>query len=847
MPRNPRPHFLLPDGATTTERYRTPNNGGGRPYATPPRERQAHARLLREMLADVRVNLAAVVAAQREVGWEDGFGLRVLFKSFPDVRLAIESLEQRASGIELLSVRESEDGTQAAIWIPEGKLEVFERKIAAYLEHARRDNQTLLDAIRDIRMAVLEDLWTDDSPMPPLDGVGRFEVWISTPRGDDALAPARGRQVGSATRIQRFREAATNAGLVVGERVLRFPERAILQVRGTLSQLQASAHVLGQISELRYAPETAHFFMEQEAAEQRDWSQELLQRSLFSPVSPDTPYVCILDTGVTQGHPLIQPALDANDLFTIDPAWGTYDAHGHGSEQSGLAIWGDLTLHLAGNSQAVVEHRLESVKVQPQDGSNSDEHLGPITIQAVSLPEIANAERRRVFSLALTSTRTTQHGRPTAWSAAIDALASDWAGNGDQSRLMVVSGGNVLNDNPEQYFDINSRTSIEDPAQAWNALTVGALTHKAHIAEPDMHAYQPMAAVGGLSPYTSCSVVWNRESPFKPDVVFEGGNLAYDGDFVSRADSLSLLTTHHLPVNRVFATSEATSGATALASRFAARVMARYPRLWPETIRALVVHSADWTPELLNQFPGGSRDAIEHRLRHCGWGEPNIERALYSGSDSLTLIAQSKLQPFYRAEGRDASGRPKRTVRSRDMHLHRLPWPREALLELFHQQMELRVTLSYFVEPNPGERGYTTRFSYASHGLRFSLQRPMETLDQFRQRVNQLARDAEEEYEPVGAANPDWLLGSRRRFRGSLHHDRLACTAADLAGREHIAVYPVGGWWKTREGQERFNSISGYALVVSTHSPEVPLEIDLYAETEVAIAGMEVAIEVPGQ
>jgi hypothetical protein len=34
------------------------------------------------------------------------------------------------------------------------------------------------------------------------------------------------------------------------------------------------------------------------------------------------------------------------------------------------------------------------------------------------------------------------------------------------------------------------------------------------------------------------------------------------------------------------------------------------------------------------------------------------------------------------------------------MHLHRLPWPKEALQAVGDQDVTLRVTLSYFVEPN---------------------------------------------------------------------------------------------------------------------------------------------------
>ena len=40
-----------------------------------------------------------------------------------------------------------------------------------------------------------------------------------------------------------------------------------------------------------------------------------------------------------------------------------------------------------------------------------------------------------------------------------------------------------------------------------------------------------------------------------------------------------------------------------------------------------------------------------------------------------------------------------------EMHLHELPWPLDVLRELANTDAQLWVTLSYFIEPNPGTRG----------------------------------------------------------------------------------------------------------------------------------------------
>ncbi|MFP3435953.1 hypothetical protein SB781_40010, partial [Paraburkholderia sp. SIMBA_061] len=60
-------------------------------------------------------------------------------------------------------------------------------------------------------------------------------------------------------------------------------------------------------------------------------------------------------------------------------------------------------------------------------------------------------------------------------------------------------------------------------------------------------------------------------------------------------------------------------------------------------------------------------------------------------------------------------------IRSGDLILHDFSWPRDELQDFGNQAVTMRVTLSYFIEPNPGERGWSRRHSYASHGLRFNV------------------------------------------------------------------------------------------------------------------------------
>jgi hypothetical protein len=204
---------------------------------------------------------------------------------------------------------------------------------------------------------------------------------------------------------------------------------------------------------------------------------------------------------------------------------------------------------------------------------------------------------------------------------------------------------------------------------------------------------------------------------------------------------------------------------------------------------------------------------------------------LWSATNSLTLIAQQELQPF-EAVRTPTTRRIERT-RARDIHLYSLPWPTEQLEDLGDADVEMRVALSYFIEPNPSERGWTRRYRYESHGLRFAVRKPLESDATFRARVSDYAR-AEEEGNLVSAADDGWVVGPQIRHHGSLHVDIWRGHAADLAARGSIAVFPTLGWWREQTRHEKYEAPARYALLVSIETDAEG--VDLYAPVEAAIA-----------
>lgn len=772
-------------------------------------------------------------------------GMYLTFESFPGLELAVESMDVRQGRIhpELRSVRLSAlpDGQQvelATVFIPDGKVGYFLRRIQQYIETAEADrprNRKLLDRVQSIGLASIEHLWTDrPEDYPPVDATVWWEVWLRRRDGQE---------------IDRLRSFATPNDISVSSRVLSFPERLVVLVRASAEQLAAALDVLDDLAELRKPHELPQTLASASAIDQRDWVDQLAERTTAT--DRDAAAVCILDTGVSREHPLLSHSLAVPDCHACDPGWGTADHDGHGTAMAGIALYGDLGALIVDGRQVHLRHRLESVKLLPPVGANPPELYGALTATGISLVEIAAARRHRLFSLAITAPDAdaghgadpgrTGYGKPTSWSASIDALAAGLGVDASKQgivlldedepaghRLFIISAGNV------RAFEADHLTRsdlepVEDPAQAWNALTVGAATELDTL-DPDDDTWRdwtPVAPRGELSPYSRTSVTFGRNWPSKPEVVFEGGNLAQSpsGSEFDWPDALQLLTTRRISADgRLLDTTGMTSAATVGVAHIGGAIMADYPSLWPETVRALIVHSAEWTLAMLDRFTAADsrRARVALRARY-GMGIPSLERATRSAADALTLIVQDSIHPF------DGDGK------MREMHLHMLPWPAEVLSEMGAATVRLRVTLSYFVEPNPSSRGWRQRFRYMSHGLRFEVRRPTESVVEFRRRINKLAREEGAGHDSSASDASDWFFGPDNRGSGSIHADFWEGPAAELADRGYIAIYPVSGWWKDRKDRDHSDRGAQYALIVSIEAPEQDIDLWTPVATEVGV------------
>ncbi|MDE2464764.1 MAG: S8 family peptidase [Alphaproteobacteria bacterium] len=744
------------------------------------------------------------------------------------------ALEFPPQDVVVLRSKRNDDRTESALlFVPDDARAFLQERISSYGRdpgNQSRPNLERFEVIEKVRAIEASSLFTGDVDLAAPD-ILWWELWVRQPN----------------TLADRLAEAARNAHIDVhGDRLI-FPDTTVLFLHAPAAVLTAFAtRVPGAITEIRRATGTIEPFLDRGATGlgQHDWVEELAQRVAEPP--QDAPVVCTLDTGVAASHPLIVPGL--RGAWAYDEAWGADDHQpngGHGTPLVGLVLYADLEPLMNDTRPVVLTHGVESMKLLPPQGfpPTKPPSYGIVTQGAVSSIEIERPGVQRSFCIA-TSATDFPPSRPSTWSGAIDQVASGaMPGEVDErvpaaerpKRLLVVATGNVSGG---MVIDVLPSQPLEDPAQSWNALTIGGFTRKEQppVPPPVLH---PAVPANHRSPFSRGSQSLPEDlTPIKPEVLFEAGNMVSDATgFCGWDPSVSLLSVGSDVTAEPLVPFWATSAAAGLAGNFIGRLQAARPDLWPETHRALTVDSARWPEPIRKKFIGrgthwktSSKAEKQQHLREFGYGVPDIERAILSAQNDATLIAQAEIQPF-------AIGADGRTGVFNEMHFYDLPWPKAALEQLENETVMMKVSLSYFIEPNLSGKAATRPDTYRSFGLRFDMKKRTETDLHFRSRISaSQVKDGTE----VDSETSYWLLGPKAVQAGSLHCDLWRGRAIDLAGHDAIAVYPVGGWWKSHAGQNRVSDKARYALVISISAPGH--NIDLYSEITTLVEAKEIEV-----
>lgn len=387
------PHLVVSRTGTDT-RYRGRQNPS-KPAVREDLDRRAHADRLTTQLRDAEARARDARAQVSRELRPNGMALTVEgWSDDPAYALALNSLDTR--DVRLLMVvpasREEPDRAatpeRAVVWVTFDKLQVFLRKIEEYAAEetstGKPKNAALVANIAQLRLAVLRELWSDAGPFPDSEERGWWELWLA-------------RDIVPDNPITSLRTVARYGDWHLAEHYLTLTDRVVTLVHANARELSTILTTNAIPAELR-RPHFAADLLEQERELQNALAHDLAER--IDPAPGDSPAVCVLDTGVASGHPLLKGSLDAmqSAIRTVPE-----DRDGHGTWMAGLSLFPDLSGALETNGRLRLAHRLESVKIFTRKGETATEPqlFGAVTAAASSSVEMTG-HRRRAYAMAIT-------------------------------------------------------------------------------------------------------------------------------------------------------------------------------------------------------------------------------------------------------------------------------------------------------------------------------------------------------------------------------------------------------------------------------------------------------------
>jgi len=520
----------------------------------------------------------------------------------------------------------------------------------------------------------------------------------------------------------------------------------------------------------------------------------------------DSPFICVIDSGIMPGHPLIKNCLSDYRSFRDDLENGI-DANGHGTFVSGIALYGDIENTISNKKFQPVANLL-SARVTDSEGK-----LGPK--EKIYIKQIENAIKYynekfdcRIFNISLGDPDRIyiDQNYQSRWAHILDNLARD------RNLIIVVSTGNInenhfiedleihgegiINSYPAYLFD--EMAGLLEPASAINCISTGSLSSRARTSrgysrqEPRIGSHKiPISSENQPAPFTRTGPGFN--DVIKPDFVAPGGNIYYDGNtnkLISDNFETGIPSFNYNFINegKLFSCDSGTSYSAPYITNMAAKILRYNSNLSNNAVRALLANSTylpEETVDLLDDYLEKSHETLIAKLsqlkenieseetleviddcisrgdinvsdkdkllksneiddefkfnlslvpgyeaevegfltRLAGYGMPDVDRALFSSENKVTIYAENKIE-------------------LEKFDIYEIPIP-----DIFiNTSGERKITISLAYTPPVRH----TRKDYAGYNLEFELVR---------------GKSLEEVIEVAANDNKDETFSSLERFR----------------------------------------------------------------------------------
>lgn len=529
--------------------------------------------------------------------------------------------------------------------------------------------------------------------------------------------------------------------------------------------------------------------------------------------------VCVIDSGIQEGHRWLAPAIDAATSRCFLPDHKPDDVadyvwpRGHGTRVAGAVLY-PQTVPKTGVAEPVAW--IQNARVI--DKKNQLPNTLPPECYLTDVVSHFNGGSRKtkLFNHSISDSKPCQSQRMCKWAAKLDDLSHRFdvlfiqcAGNlSSQEFEDALVGGATP---PEHLLDGNAL--VASPGQSLHALTVGSVAHSVFREKDWQSAARNIGEPSAFS-RTGYAPPW---SAVKPEVVEFGGDRLHQipPTRTSRtnaeiAPELLASTLHGQPA--ISADDVGTSFATPKVAHLAAHLQNLFPNASPQLYRALIVHSARWPAWTAN---GANPDEV---LRMIGYGIPSLEYATENAEGRVTLITPDAVE-----------------IASKQFHLYHIPIPDEIRSAALEGRIRIDVTLAYTASPR---RTRSRRTGYLETWLDWRAIHDGEPLDHFRERMQGRKKRIFPGLKwTVHQQTSYGDIEETSRDKGTVQKDWAIVEANEMPQNFAIAVRAHVGW-NHKEGV----GLARYCLAVSFET--LDLELPIYSSIETAIIEIQQESEV---
>lgn len=414
----------------------------------------------------------------------------------------------------------------------------------------------------------------------------------------------------------------------------------------------------------------------------------------------DAPRLAVLDSGITQGHPLLSPAIGDAQGFVVPHRDASDNAiAGHGTFVAGLALYGDVAEQIR-QGRFIPQLQLFSGRVFNDDGTDQTEFVEKCVDEAVRY--FKDNYGCRVFNLSYGDFNKVYDGRHVRGLAyTLDRLTRELG------VLFVVPTGNLTTDQlPSDphlrypHYLLEPHARLLEPAPALNAITVGGLatTDISTQAQLNERTIEDVPIATSLQPSPFTRSGFSVGDAIKPDFVEEAGNLAVTRNGGQlRYRGLGIVSMNSgFAAGYPFREDHGTSFAAPKIAHMAAKLAGRFPDNSVNLVRAILACHASWPEpaiQLLNRddTPAGR----ESLLKLAGYGQIAKDALIESDEQVVTLYAEDR-------------------IGNNHNQFYELPLPDE-LWSAGRRQRQISIALAYTPEVR------TTRLDYKQTKLSFTL------------------------------------------------------------------------------------------------------------------------------